>query len=410
MAILAKKFCPMKLFLSILVCLSPIMIAANTPQGVVEGNNAFAFKLFHQVQNGTTGNRFYSPFSISTALAMVYAGARNETALQMSQTLNFDQSDKFHTDYKNLLGKLHEGAAGTIKLNIANGLWAQSDYRFLDTYIDIIRSNYTAELKNVDFKDNAERETIRNEINSWVEKNTSNRIRNILTRGDLNALTRLVLVNAIYFYGDWANPFTKELTKTRDFRLIDGTKDTVPFMNQGDRFNYFEDSKIQAVEIPYTDNKASMVIFLPNTTDGLTELVKSFDYGYYQEVVGSLQSTDVSLSLPKFKMDFRFELGGTLSQMGMPLAFSQGGADFSGMTGNRDLFISKVIHQAFVNVDEKGTEAAAATAVVIDRTMAPHHAEPKIFNADHPFVFLIRDNTTGSILFMGTIMKPGVSK
>ena len=149
-----------------------------------------------------------------------------------------------------------------------------------------------------------------------------------------------------------------------------------------------------------------MVIFLPNTTTGIAELGKSLDYKYYQEIIGSLQSTDVRLSLPKFKMDFRFELGNTLSQMGMPLAFSKDGADFSGMTGNRNLCISKVIHQAFIKVDEKGTEAAAATVVIMKYTMAPHHVEPKIFNADHPFVFLIKDNATGSILFMGKIMKP----
>lgn len=396
----------MKSILCFFTCLIPIILAANNPQGVVEGNNKFAFKLFHQVQGGTTGNQFYSPFSISTALAMVYAGAKNETAIQMSQTLNFESTDKFHSDYKHLLGKLHDGTDGKIKLNIANGLWAQKDFKFLDTYFDMVKSNYASELKNIDFTDNVEREATRNEINAWVEKNTNNKIRNILSQGDLNALTRLVLVNAIYFYADWATPFKKELTKTKDFTFIDGSKDTVPFMKQGGRYNYYEDSKIQALEIPYKDDKASMVILLPNTSNGISELGKSLDYKYYQKIIESLQSTDVSLSLPKFKMDFKFELGSTLSQMGMPLAFSQTGADFSGMTGSRNLFISKVIHQAFVNVDEKGTEAAAATAVTMERTMAPKHVEPKIFNADHPFIFLIKDNTTGSILFMGKIMKP----
>lgn len=400
----------MKSILCFFTYLIPLMLNASNPQGVVEGNNKFAFKLFHQVQGGTIGNQFYSPFSISTALAMVYAGAKNETALQMSQTLNFAPSDNFHSDYKHLLRRLHDGTEGKIKLNIANGLWAQKDFKFLDTYFDIVKSNYASELKNVDFKDNVEREATRNDINTWVEKNTNNKIRNILSQGDLNALTRLVLVNAIYFYGDWATPFTKELTKTKDFTLIDGTKATVPFMNLGDRYNYYEDSKIQAIEIPYKDNKASMVILLPNTTDGIAELGKSLDYKYYQEIIEGLQSTDVHLSLPKFKMDLQLELSSTLSQMGMPLAFSQTGTDFSGMTGNRDLFISKVIHQAFVNVDEKGTEAAAATVVTMERTMAPHHVEPKLFNADHPFVFLIKDNTTGSVLFMGKIVRPEVTK
>ena len=387
-----------------------MMISANNPQGVVEGNNKFAFQLFHQVQGSTTGNQFYSPFSISTALAMVYGGARNETALQMSQTLNFPLNDKFHGEYKHLLGKLHDGADGKIKLNIANGLWAQKDFKFLDSYFNLVKQNYNSELKNVDFKDNAEREATRRDINSWVEKNTNDKIKNILSQSDLNAMTRLVLVNAIYFNADWTTPFKIESTKPREFSLVNGTKTIVSFMNQRGQFNYYEDSKIQAIEIPYKENKASMVIILPITTDGIKELGKSLDYKYYQEIIEALQSTDVGLSFPKFKMDLQLELSTTLSQMGMPLAFSPESADFSGMTGKRDLFISKVIHQAFVKVDEKGTEAAAATAVVMSMGSAPHHVEPKIFNADHPFVFLIKDNTTGSILFMGTIMKPEVSK
>ena len=387
-----------------------MMISANNPQGVVEGNNKFAFQLFHQVQGSTTGNQFYSPFSISTALAMVYGGARNETALQMSQTLNFPLNDKFHGEYKHLLGKLHDGADGKIKLNIANGLWAQKDFKFLDSYFNLVKQNYNSELKNVDFKDNAEREATRRDINSWVEKNTNDKIKNILSQGDLNAMTRLVLVNAIYFNADWTTPFKIESTKPREFSLVNGTKTIVSFMNQLGQFNYYEDSKIQAIEIPYKENKASMVIILPITTDGIKELGKSLDYKYYQEIIEALQSTDVGLSFPKFKMDLQLELSTTLSQMGMPLAFSPEGADFSGMTGKRDLFISKVIHQAFVKVDEIGTEAAAATAVAMSLGSAPHYVEPKIFNADHPFVFLIKDNTTGSILFMGTIMKPEVSK
>jgi serpin B len=405
-----KNFLPMKSLLSFLTFLFPIIIYANNPQGVVEGNNRFAFKLFHQVQGGTTGNQFFSPFSISTALAMVYAGARNETALQMNQTLNFPVNNKFHSDYKHLLNRLHDGTEGKIKLNIANGLWAQKDFKFLESYFDIVKSNYNSELKNVDFKNYIEQEKTRNDINTWVEKNTNNKIKNILSQGDLSSMTRLVLVNAIYFYGDWSTPFKKESTKPKEFSLLDGNQKMTPFMNQQGRYNYYEDSKIQAIEVPYRDNKASMVIFLPNTKEGIGDIAKSLDDKYYQDIIGSLQSTDVRMSLPKFKMDLQLELSRTLSQMGMPLAFSQDGADFSGMTGSLDLYISKVIHQAFINVDEVGTEAAAATVVTMSLMMAPQHVEPKYFNADHPFVFLIKDNTTGSILFMGKIMNPEVGK
>jgi serpin B len=300
---------------------------------------------------------------------------------------------------------LDQGPDAKIRLNIANGLWAQQDFRFLDAYFDLVKSKYHPELKNVDFTNNILREATRREINAWVEKNTNDKIKNILSQGDLTSLTRLVLVNAIYFYGDWASPFKKASTKTKAFSMMDGTSDTMPFMNQKNRYNYFEDSKIQAIEIPYMDSKASMVIFLPKKTNGIADPGKSLDYTYYQEIIESMEFNDVYLSLPKFKLDFKLELGNTLSQMGMPLAFSPE-ADFSGMTGKRDLFISKVIHQAFIKVDEKGTEAAAATAVAMSLGMAPQHIEPKIFNADHPFVFLIRDNTTGSILFMGEILKP----
>jgi len=400
----------MKLYnLFILACLFPTIISANNPQEVVDGNNVFAFKLFHQVQGGTTGNQFYSPFSISTALAMTYAGARTETAQQIRQTLNFPQGKKFHSDYSQLLNGLVDGTDGKIKLNIANGLWAQKNFKFLDSYFDIVKSDYHSELNNVDFTDNTEREKVRNDINVWVEEKTYDKIKNLLSQGDLTSMTRLVLVNAIYFYGDWSEPFEKQRTQPKDFTLIDGTKTNVPFMNQQKNYKYYEDSKIQAIEIPYKDNKASMVIFLPIKNKQMEEFENSFDYKYYQEITSAFQSTEVYLSLPKFQTTYKIDLSSTLSQMGMPLAFAPS-ADFSGMTGNRDLCISEVIHQAFINVDEKGTEAAAATAVVGRLTAIRMPDKPKVFNADHPFIFCIKDNTTGSILFMGKIMKPEVSK
>ena len=396
-------------FLFYLTCLLPLVISANNPQEVVDGNNKFAFKLFHELNSVTGKNQFYSPFSISTALAMTYAGARSETAIQMGQTMNFQPGEKFHSDFKQLLGRLHEETESKIKLNIANGLWAQKDFKFLGSYFEIVKSNYKSELNNVNFSDDVEREKTRNEINSWVEQKTNNKIKDLLNQSDLTSLTRLVLVNAIYFYGDWAEPFKKEATVLKGFSMLDQTQLIVPFLNQKGMYNYYEDSKIQAVEIPYKGNKASMVIFLPKTTNGLTEFEKSFDYRYYMDIIGSFRFNDVRLSFPKFKLTYKTSLGTTLSRMGMPLAFSLGGADFSGMTGKRDLCISDVIHQAFINVDEKGTEAAAATAVVMKCTSAAPSSDLKIFDADHPFVFLIKDNSTGSILFIGKILNPDVS-
>jgi len=400
----------MKPFLYFFLCLIPIWGIANNPQGIVDGNNKFACNLYHQVQGGTTGtNLFYSPFSISMALAMTYAGARTETALQISQTLNFQQGEKFHTEYSQLLKGLVEGTEGKIKLNIANGLWAQKDYKFLESYFDMVKSNYRSELKNVDFADNIEREKTRKDINTWVEQKTNDKIKDLLSQGDLTSMTRLVLVNAIYFYGDWANPFEKQATHPKDFSLMDGAKINAPFMNQQGRFNYCEDSKIQVIEIPYEGNKASMVIFLPKKNKWMAEFENSFDYKYYQDIIAALQYNEVRLSLPKFQTTYKINLSTTLSQMGMPLAFSAN-ADFSGMTGKKDLCISEVIHQAFIDVTERGTEAAAATAGIMKMTAIRMPNEPKIFNANHPFVFLIKNNVTGSILFMGKIMNPEASK
>jgi serpin B len=404
------KFSPMKPVLCLFTFLIPLVIVANNPQEIVNGNNKFAFKLFHSVQGGTTGNNlFFSPFSISTALAMTYAGARNETALQISQTMNFPLGEKFNSDYKNLLDNLNEGTKGKITLNIANGLWAQKDYKFLDSYFNLVKSNYHSELKNVDFTDGIETEKTRKEINTWVEQKTNDKIKDILSQGDLTSMTRLVLVNAIYFYGEWANPFEKQDTQPKDFSLMDGTKTNVPFMNQQGRYYFYEDSNIKAIEIPYKDNRASMVIFLPNRKNGIVEIENSVDYKYYQHIIAAFQINSVCLSLPMFQTTCKTDLENTLSQMGMPLAFSNG-ADFSGMTSKRNLCISRVIHQAFIDVTEKGTEAAAATAVIMIATSARPSSDVKIFNADHPFIFCIRDNTTGSIFFMGKVMNPKVSK
>ena len=390
--------------------LLPLVISANGPQGINESNNMFAFKLFDNVKSGADKNIFYSPFSISTALAMTYAGARNETALQISQTMNFRPGNTFHSDYKYLLNLMNGGTDGKIKLNIANGLWAQKNFKFLDSYFDIVKSNYHSVLQNVDFNDDIEREKTRKEINGWVENQTNEKIKNLISQGDLSSLTKLVLVNAIYFFGEWEVPFKKESTAPKDFFLSDKTRINVPFMNQLGRYNYFEDSNLKVIEVPYKENKASIVIFLPHKNIGIGKFKKSFDYKYYQHIIRSFQITDIRLSLPKFQTTFKINLGSTLSQMGMPLAFSSTNADFSGMTGKRNLCISEVIHQAFINVDEKGTEAAAATAVIMKAMSARPSSDLKEFNADHPFLFIIKDNTTGTILFMGNIMNPDVSK
>ena len=398
----------MKTFMYVIVIIFPLVINAKKPHGLVDGNNQFSFGLYNEIKSNSNDNLFYSPFSISTAMAMVYAGARNETALQISKTLKFPADEKFHSDYKRLLTNLDEGAKGSIQLNIANCLWAQKDFKFLDSYFDQVLTNYNSELKNVDFIDPAEREKTRHEINLWVAQKTNERIQDILAPGTLTDRTRLVLVNAIYFYGDWAYPFEKHATSPKDFILIGGSKYRVPFMNQKKSYRYYEDDNIKAIEIPYKDDKACMMIILPHATDGITILDQSFNEKFFRKISDEFTFEQVHLSLPKFETTYEISLGETLSDMGMPRAFSDLGADFSGMTGKRDLYISDVIHKAFIKVDEKGTEAAAATAVVMEIAIARPQSDIKIFNADHPFIFCIKDNTTGSILFMGRMMKPEV--
>jgi serpin B len=398
----------MKSFLFLALIHFPILITAQRPANVVEGNTRFAFSLF-QALNTTASNQFYSPFSISTALAMTYAGARNETALQMNRTLHFDPGDNFHPAFGQLLNKLEAGTSGAIRLNIANGMWAQKGYGFLDPYFSLVVNKYHAELASADFSVETEREKTRQEINLWVAQKTNDKIKGLLSKSDLDDLTRFVLVNAIWFYGDWELPFTRESTLPKDFSLLNGSTVNVPFMNRRDRYRYFEDARLKAIEIPYKDNKASMIIFLPVKDNGIADMAGAMEAGYYQEIMNSLQFNNVRLSFPKFKATSRFNLAQTLAAMGMPLAFSPGGADFSGMTGFRNLYISDVIHQAFINVDEKGTEAAAATAVVGRSMAAMPSPDVKYFIADHPFVFMIIDNTTGSVLFMGAMMNPAAN-
>jgi len=395
--------------LTLVICLLPFMARAGDPQGVVEGNNRFAFKLFSQLAATPGMNLFCSPFSISTALAMTYAGARGETERQIAATMEFASGGKFHREYKVLLDDIIKSAADRIKLNIANGMWVQKDFTFLDSYFDPVKKNYGSPITKVDFKVPGEREIARQEINGWVEEKTSHKITNLLSPGDLNDSTRLVLVNAIYFYGQWADTFHRDATRPDDFLLARGAIVKVPFMRNGGRYNYYKDSKIRALEIPYKDNKASMILFLPVENEGISKFEKTFGYTYYNDILSAFQSSEVQLILPKFKTEYHVQLASTLSGLGMPLAFDKHHADFSGMTGSRELCISKVIHQALIEVDEKGTEAAAATAVVMDiLSVAPHaHSDVVVFKADHPFIFIIRDNATGAILFMGRVMDPG---
>ncbi len=374
---------------------------------LVNGNSAFAFNLY-QALRGADGNLFYSPYSISLALAMTYAGARSETEQQMADTLHFTLSQgHLHPAFNSLdleLSERGQGAKGKdgdgFRLNIVNAIWGQRDYQFLASFLDLLAENYGAGLRILDFINAPEESRIT--INDWVTDQTEGRIEDLIPPGLIDTLTRLVLTNAIYFNAAWQHPFSEDMTEDAPFHLLDGGEVSVPMMRQTESFGYTEGDGYQVVELLYDGRELSMVILLPAT--GQFEAFEGIlNAQQVDEITGKLKQRQVTLAIPKFEFESSFSLKEVLSGMGMPIAFS-GGADFSGMTGNRDLFIADVVHKAFVSVDEAGTEAAAATAVVMPLAMPPE--EPVEVTIDRPFVFLIRDIDSGAILFVGRVVNP----
>ena len=374
---------------------------------LVEGNSAFAFQLY-QALRGQEGNLFYSPHSISVALAMTYAGARSQTAEQMAAALQFLlEQERLHPAFNWLdveLAQRGEGAEGKdgegFRLNIVNAIWGQKDYSFLPAFLDVLAENYGAGLRILDFINETEKSRLA--INQWVSDQTEGRIEDLIPQGVIDAWTRLVLTNAIYFNAAWEYPFDEDVTAVGPFYLLDGGQVTVPMMRQMESFGYTDGEGFQAVELPYDGGELSMVILLPQAGH-FEAFEQGLDAERVDDIIDGLQVAHVSLAMPKFEFDSEFSLKDTLAEMGMPIAFS-GAADFSGMTGAPDLYISEVLHKAFVSLDEAGTEAAAATAVVMKETGMP--TELVEVTIDRPFIFLIRDIETGAILFVGRVLNP----
>ncbi len=355
--------------------------------------NQLSIDLYMKLSDENTGNLFLSPYSISSALAMVYGGTRGETEEQMGSTLHFGGQGATHPALSHLRKKLNSiQQEGQIQLSVANSLWPQIEYEFLPDYLAMTKEFYGSEIKPVDYKTDAE--GARKKINAWVEEQTNDRIKDLIPEGMLDPLTRLVLANAIYFKGDWGVQFNPERTRPAPFKLTDGTTTNVPMMSQTADFNLAHTPEFQALELPYEGDELSMLILLPSESDELP------DFDLEKLAALEFNKMEVMVQLPKFKLESTFELGDTLAAMGMPLAFSRQ-ADFSGMTGTRDLYIGAVVHKAFVEVNEEGTEAAAATAIGMRTT-----SMPPMFEANHPFIFLIRENSTGTILFIGRVMDP----
>jgi serpin B len=386
---------------------APTNVPAADLATLVAGNNQFAFDLYQHVAQ-PNANLFYSPYSISLALAMTWAGARSETETEMAQAMRYALTqEKLHPAF-NLLDQTlaSRGDATTdsvgFKLCIANAIWGQADYSFLSSYLDVLALNYGAGLRLLDFK--ADPEACRLTINGWVADNTQQRIQNILQPGIIDVTTKLVLANAIYFKAGWEHAFSAQATTDQPFRLLDGTTVTVPLMSQTDEFSYARVGDAQAVELPYSQGKLSMVVILPDSGK-FSDVESALENGGLTAITDSLAGRRVAVSLPRFT----YGSGGiglkeVLGAMGMPVAFTDA-ADFSGIDGERNLKIGNVIHKAWVAVDEKGTEAAAATVVVMYPTCAP--VGPAIdFRVDRPFVFVIRDIETKAVLFVGRIVNP----
>jgi serpin B len=387
---------------------NPVVNEADVT-AIADGNNVFALDLLHQLGAGS-GNLFYSPYSISSALAMTWAGARGETESQMADVLriSLDQA-ALHPAFNALMQTLDSRAEAdgiepdkAFKLNIANALWGQEGFTFLKEFLDKLALNYGAGMYLVDFQANPE--GARKDINDWVSRETEEKIKDIVPPGAIDAMTRLVLANAIYFKADWASEFNKDETSNQDFHLADGGTVSVPTMFQNGSFRFTAGNTLKAIELPYAGNQLSMVILLPH--EGQLDAIQTgLDSAGLETLLNSMAYQDVNLYLPKFKYEYSLSLAETLIRMGMTDAFDPGLADFSGMDGVRDLFIGDVLHKAFVAVDEAGTEAAAATVVIMELTSIQEGA-PLEFRVDRPFLFVIRDIPTGTILFVGRVMNP----
>ena len=376
-------------------------------------NSAFAFDLYRSLADGD-GNLFFSPHSVSTALAMAYAGASGETERQMSETMRFDlPQDGLHAAFNaldlSLATQEPGGGPGAFHLNIANSVWGQQDYGFLPEFLDTLAVNYGDGVRPVDFRGDPEGSRLR--INDWVARSTEERILDLIPQDAIDQYTRIVLANAIYFKAAWQHVFYEAATAPGTFHLLDGSEREVPMMRQEAKLRYASGDGYQAVELPYEGGEVAMTILLPDAGK-FRDFEDSLSGERVEAMLTTLDQQLVRLTMPRFEVESGFSLSDTLAAMGMPDAFDDTAANFSGMDGRLCrakgdicLLISDVLHKAFVSVDEAGTEAAAATAVIISTTRAVEK-EPVSLVVDRPFLFVIRHQATGAILFLGRVVSP----
>ncbi len=369
----------------------------------VESANKFAFDFYGELRNTRKDNILFSPYSAFSALSMALAGARGDTEQEMVDALRLDNIEEaLHPACGSLSSTLNRGEGSDYQLTVANRLWGAADYPFLESFTSTLGLHHGAGFQSTDFRSNPD--GARNMINTWVEEETEEKIRDLLPPRSITPYTRLVLTNAIYFLADWLHQFEKTNTKTEPFYCGDGVESSVPLMYQNGRFRHSYEDGFQILEMKYKGEDLSMVVLLPDDPDGIAHLEAALSWPTYQEWMGKLHEKKVKVWFPRFKFNTgSFSLQGALGGLGMALPFSDS-ADFSGIVeGGGGLFISEVIQQAFIKVDEEGTEAAAATAVTISVTSVPIENR---FRADHPFLYLIQDRVTGTVLFIGRFAIP----
>ncbi|WP_353683656.1 serpin family protein [Thermodesulfovibrio sp. 3907-1M] len=394
-----------------------MMVFISTPlpckaEDIPDANNRFTFEIYQKLTHGKEDkNLFFSPFSIISAMVMTYEGARGQTKEEMEKVFHFPVDDKARREgFLKLINEINKKDK-KYELHTANALWAEKSYKFLEDYLKTVERYYHGKATNVGFIDPSEREQAVSMINSWVLGHTNGKIKDIIKPQAVSQDTRLILTNAIYFKGKWKLQFDKKLTKDDDFKVTADKKIKVPMMrmamkgfNDYPEFNYAETDELQALELPYEGEELSMLILLPK--GNLENLEKTLSYEKIEGIKRSLSLRLVELYLPRFKFETEYSLNSVFAEMGMPTAFSNF-ADFSGMDGTKKLKIDKVIHKAFVEVNEEGTEAAAATAVVmVTKSALNEPKKPVVFRADHPFIFIIQHNKTGAILFIGRVYEP----
>lgn len=384
--------------------------ALGNETSFIDAVNAFSFDIFEKFLDDPENeeNIFTSPYSIFTALAMTYEGAEGITAEEMKEVLNIEQdNESFHQYMQSLYNYLNYNEEYNI--STANALWIKQNYPILDDYKDLILTYYGGDSTHMDFSSPEQAAEI---INGWVENKTNNLIQNLISPGDIHpVLTALILTNAIYFKGTWQVQFDEKNTTERPFEKSDGESTDVETMcltQTQDQFNYTENEIMQILELPYSGNEISMMIFLPKEGYDISDIISAMDHDVYKELIDSMDKIELDIYLPKFTIKTPlYTLNNYLKELGMPTAFT-GSADFSGMTGFRDLYISKVLHKAFVEINEEGTEAAAATAVTMMKTGIDDGGSSRIrFDVDHQFLFTIHHKDTGTILFMGSVEAPG---